>query len=344
MLRPPSFPKLELMKPWLWFSPQFAHDVAPLALRIGAALQTQDIPIWLPLKWKGLEFPNRLGVAGGVDKDADLIEEWWAYGAGFVEVGTITPRAQGPNPGRIIDRDLPSKALWNKMGFPGSGLQIARENLRDLPSRRRTPVFVNIGKNRETSNDDAVRDYAECLQTLSGFADAFVVNISSPNTSGLRELLQPARFRKFLGGVLAARNKTQSPETPVLLKISPDADDADLQRLVHQACELGIDGFIATNTTLARNHGSPFPPEGGVSGSPLASRSKDVLKIVREAVTASGGDQLLVSAGGVLSAEDVRERLELGADLVQVYSALIFEGPGFFRSVAKSLREIRAAK
>jgi dihydroorotate dehydrogenase len=323
------------MKPWLLLSPQFAHDIAPLALRLGAAFQTDDIPIWQPMKWKGLSFPNRLGLAGGVDKDGELIEEWWSYGAGFVEVGTVTPRPQGPNPGVIMNRDIEAKALWNKMGFPGRGMDVARENLRDLPPRRRAPVFVNIGKNRDTSNDDAVKDYAACMKTLDGLADVFVVNVSSPNTTGLRELLQPKHFQKFLGGVLAAKNKLSSRDTPVLLKVSPDADDRDLQVVVRLACELGLDGFIATNTTLAREHGSPFPPEGGVSGAPLAARSKEVLQIVRDAM---GPNHLLVSAGGVLSAEDVRERLALGADLVQVYSALIFEGPGFFRSVARAMR------
>ncbi len=326
------------MKPWLWLSPQFAHDIAPLALRLGAAFKTDEIPIWKPLKWNGLSFPNRLGLAGGVDKDGESIEEWWAYGVGFVEVGTITPRAQGPNPGVIMSRDLPSKALWNKMGFPGRGVDIARENFKDLPPRRRTPVFANIGKNRDTSNDDAVKDYAACMQTLDGLADAFVVNISSPNTTGLRELLQPRRFQKFLGGVLAAKNKIESSNTPVLLKMSPDAEDSDLQSVIKIACDLGIDGFIATNTTLAREHGSPFPPEGGVSGSPLAARSKEVLQLVRDA---AGPRKLVVSVGGVMTPLDVRERLDLGADLVQIYSALIFEGPGFFKHVAREMQSQR---
>jgi len=322
------------MKPWLLLSPQFAHDIAPLALRLGAPFQSDEIPVWQPLDWHGLHFPNRLGLAGGVDKDGELIEEWWAYGIGFAEVGTITPRPQGPNPGVIMNRDLESRALWNRMGFPGSGVDVARENLRDLPPKRRTPVFVNIGKNRETSNDDAVRDYAACMKALDGLADAFVVNISSPNTTGLRELLQPRRFQKFLGGVLAAKNKIEASTTPVLLKVSPDAEDQDLQAIVKVACDLGIDGFIATNTTLAREHGSPFPPEGGVSGAPLAARSKEVLKLIRET---TGPNRLIVSVGGVLTSDDVRERLKLGADLVQVYSALIFEGPGFFRHVARAM-------
>lgn len=328
------------MKPWLLLPVKVAHDVAPIALRLGAAFQSDEIPKWNPLKWKGLQFPNRLGLAGGVDKDGELIEEWWAYGAGFVEVGTVTPKPQGPNAGKIMGRDLESKALWNRMGFPGSGMRIARENLRDLPQKKRAPVFVNIGKNRDTSNEDAAKDYATCIQTLTGLADAFVVNISSPNTTGLRELLQPKNLQRFLGSVLAAKTKaeTDSPRTtPVLLKLSPDADNADLKTVVQVACELGIDGFIATNTTLARTHGSPFPPEGGVSGAPLAERSKEVLSLLQSELGANKGDRLLVSAGGVLTPADVRERLSLGADLVQTYSGLIFEGPGFFRQVAKEM-------
>ena len=325
------------MKPWLLFPPKFAHDIAPLALRLGSAFQTEDIPIWQPFKWRGLSFPNRLGIAGGVDKDAALIEEWWNYGAGFVEVGTITPLSQVPNPGRIIDRDLEARALWNRMGFPGSGVDVAKENLRDLPLRHRTPIFANIGKNRDTANADAARDYAICMRKLSGLCDAFVVNISSPNTTGLRELLQPQVFQKFLGQVMAARNKIEASSTPVLLKLSPDASDDDLKRVIGQASDLGIDGFIATNTTLAREYGSPFPAEGGVSGAPLAARSKEVLSLIRENLGTTS-DRLLISAGGVLSSADVKERLELGADLVQVYTALIFEGPGFFRAVARDLR------
>lgn len=325
------------MKPWLLFPPQFAHDIAGLALRLGAPFQSEDIPVWRPFKWKGLSFPNRLGLAGGVDKNAELIEEWWRYGVGFVEVGTITPKPQAPNAGVIMDRHLEARALWNRMGFPGDGVNAVLENLRDLPPRRRTPIFANIGKNRTTTNEDAAQDYAMCMRELSGACDAFVVNVSSPNTTGLRELLQPRIFQRFLGGVMAAKNKIPANDTPVLLKLSPDADNDDLTAVVRVACDLGIDGFVTTNTTLARDHGSPFPAEGGVSGAPLAARSKEVLQVVRDAMGPNRGERLLISAGGVLTADDVRERLELGADLVQVYSALIFEGPGFFRAVAKHL-------
>jgi dihydroorotate dehydrogenase len=308
--------------------------MAPLALQTLAAFRDPMTHKWMPLEWRGMKFDNRLGVAGGVDKDGEQVEDWWTFGPGFIEVGTVTPLAQGPNPGRIIARDTTSSALWNRMGFPGSGVAAVRENLSDLPLDRTTPVFVNIGRNRATSNEDAARDYSRCIQELSGYADAFVVNISSPNTSGLRELLLPANLRKFLGKVLSTRNKSNAPSTPVLLKLSPDLQESDLANAVAVSVSLGIDGFIATNTTLERGPGSPFPPEGGVSGKPLAHRSKEILRDLIRLLGPARKDKLVISTGGVMSPEDVFERLSLGADLVQVYTALIYEGPFFFHAVA----------
>ena len=325
------------MKPWLLLPPQLAHHLAPLGLQVMAAFRDQPTYTWRPFTWRGLKFNNRLGTAGGVDKDGELIEEWWKFGPGFVEIGTVTPLAQGPNDGKIFDRDIEAGALWNRMGFPGRGAWVARENLRDLPILKPTPIFVNIGRNRVTPNELAVRDYANCISILAGLADVFVVNISSPNTQGLRELLQPANLHKFLGGVLAAKNKSTSPYTPVLLKLSPDLDDTELRTIVEISSSLGVDGYIATNTTLARDHGSPFPPEGGVSGRPLAPRSTAVLKVLLETLGKNKGDKLVVSAGGVMTPDDVKMRLDLGADLVQVYSALIYEGPGFFERVCHAM-------
>lgn len=325
------------MKPWLLLPPKAAHDFAPLGIRLLASFRETNIPTWRPFTWKGLSFPNRVGLAGGVDKDGEVIEEWWKFGPGFIEIGTVTPRAQDANPGKIIDRDLESFALWNKMGFPGSGVHFVRQNLKDLPPERPTPIFVNIGKNRDTANELAAHDYAECMSELSGIADAFVVNISSPNTQGLRELLQPKNLHKFLGQVLSARNKTEFPSTPVLLKISPDLENENVKAIVEVAGALGVDGFIATNTTLSRDHGSPFPAEGGVSGRPLAKKSKETLRSLISALGSAKGERLVVSVGGVLTPEDVEERLAMGADLVQVYSALTFEGPMFFKTVAKHM-------
>lgn len=328
------------IKPWLWIPPQLAHDLAPLALQLHAAFADPRTYTWQPFQWRGLNFTNRLGLAGGVDKDGALVEEWWTYGPGFIEVGTVTPKPQDSNTGRILARDTARSALWNRMGFPGSGAWSVRDNLHDIPRPWHTPVFVNIGKNRTTPNEEAGRDYAECIAVLAGLADAFVVNISSPNTQGLRDLLQPANLRHFLGGVRAARDGCPAPQTPILLKLSPDLEDSDLRFAIETSLELDIDGFIATNTTLAREPGSPFPTEGGVSGQPLRQRSVATLKKVAEILGRKQGlqrdDKLLISVGGVMSPDDVFERIRLGADLVQVYTALIYEGPGFFRQVARA--------
>lgn len=320
---------------WLYLPPNLAHSLAPLGLQLMAAFRDSKVERWLPFEWRGLEFHNRLGIAGGVDKDGDRIEDWWTFGPGFIEVGTVTPEPQGPNDGRIFDRDLRRRALWNRMGFPGSGAWRVRENLRDLPAQRLTPIFVNIGKNRSTPNELAARDYAECMRIIGDLADAYVVNISSPNTTGLRELFKPENFRPFLKTVIDARDAYMRRKAPLLLKLSPDLSDADLIAVVEQSNALGVDGWIATNTTLTREPGMVFPSEGGVSGQPLKETSRRALLRIMDILGARRGDKLIVSVGGVMTSGDVKERLDLGADLVQVYSTLVFEGPGFFTRVAQ---------
>ncbi|HVK61478.1 MAG TPA: quinone-dependent dihydroorotate dehydrogenase [Bdellovibrionales bacterium] len=327
------------MKIWLSLPPKVAHDLAPLGLKLAATFREPKAYEWMPFDWKGIHFPNRLGIAGGVDKNGSLIEEWWTFGPGFIEIGTVTPKPQEPNSGKIIDRDEFRGALWNKMGFPSAGVYEVRENLRDISVDRVTPIFANIGKNRTTENDRAAEDYAECIDALSGLVDAFVVNISSPNTSGLRELFQPKHLSRFLGTVLAARNKSDDPNTPVLLKLSPDLEENELRTVVETAGALGINGFVATNTTLGREYGSPFPKEGGVSGRPLAERSKATLRALISELGSSRKNQLIISAGGIMTPDDVKERLDLGADLVQVYTSLIYNGPGFFRQVDRFIKQ-----
>lgn len=321
------------MKPWLLLPAKLAHDLAPIGLQIIAAFRETPPYVWRPFVWRGLKFSNRLGLAGGFDKNGSYIEEWWSMGAGFIEIGTVTPEPQGPNPGRIIGRDIGSLALWNRMGFPGLGLAQVRANLVDLPVERPTPLLVNIGKNRTTPNERAAADYVRCIEELGALADAYVINISSPNTTGLRDLFKAENFEPFLLAILQARERS-APRTPALLKLSPDLEETDLQTVVKSAARLGIDGFIATNTTLQRGPTSPFPPEGGVSGAPLAELSKKTLRRIVELLGAEREDKLVISVGGVMTPEDVEERLRLGADLVQVYSALVFHGPWFFSQVA----------
>lgn len=319
------------MKPWLWIPPDWAHTLSPYVLPLIAQLYGQQTPRWKALSWRGLEFANPLGIAGGVDKNATQVKQWWQLGCGFVEVGTVTPRPQGPNPGRIMDRDLALGALWNKMGFPSAGAEKVLKNLKKLPPHH-TPVLVNIGKNRETPLEQAVHDYLKCIQQLHSESDAFVINISSPNTQGLRDLQKRENLQSLLSPCLELGEKLNKN---ILLKLSPDLEPEELARVLTDCSELGIRGFILTNTTLARPKNCHFPNEGGLSGKPLASLSKQALNVAVQTLGNAREKHLLISAGGVMSPEDVHERLQLGADLVQIYSALIFHGPQFFHDVAR---------
>jgi dihydroorotate dehydrogenase len=326
------------VRPWLWLSPSLAHKLSPPLLN-GLHLFTpnQKPPEWRPLDWRGLHFPNRLGVAGGVDKDARNVKAWWSLGAGFIEVGTITPQPQPGNTAPVVGRDISHLALWNRLGFPSQGVTRVKKRLERLPRPFQTPVFANIGKNALTPLDQAHEDYISLLQSLRGTVDGFVINISSPNTKGLRELLRPERLTDFLSPILQAR----PGDAPVLLKLSPDMNDEELERVLEISHALNIDGWILTNTSASIRDGLNFPKEGGVSGKPLNERSRQVLRNTLQVLGERRKGKLVVSVGGILSADDVTERLELGADLVQVYSALIFEGPRFFLKVAKCQRPSR---
>ena len=293
-------------------------------------------PEWQSFTWRGLHFPNRLGVAGGVDKDAQNIHAWWALGAGLVEVGTITPQAQKGNTPPVVDRDVAHSALWNRMGFPSQGVERVKRRLAQLRRPFAAPVFANIGKNATTPLHQAHGDYITLLHELQGLVDGFVINISSPNTQGLRELLKPERLKDFLTPILATKAENSAP---VLLKLSPDLQDEELSHALDISHQLNIDGWILTNTSQGLREGLDFPKEGGVSGLPLAQRSKEFLRKSLQMLGARRAGKLVVSVGGVMNPEDVSERLQLGADLVQVYSALIFQGPMFFRQVARWQRQ-----
>ncbi|MBX3022840.1 MAG: quinone-dependent dihydroorotate dehydrogenase [Bdellovibrionales bacterium] len=316
------------VKPWLWLSPALAHKLSPTVLKSLSLFSPDKPPEWQPLEWRGLHFPNRLGVAGGVDKDARNIKSWWALGAGFLEIGTITPQPQPGNTPPVLGRDVSQEALWNRLGFPSQGVGRIKKRLVEMKRPFLTPVFANIGKNAATPLESAAEDYVELLNQLRGTVDGFVVNISSPNTKGLRDLLKPERLQEFLRPIL------QKKSEPILLKLSPDMEDEELERVLTISHDLGIDGWILTNTSQGIRDNLRFPKEGGVSGRPLAGRSKALLQRTLRLLGPRRQGRLIVSVGGVMSAEDVQERLALGADLVQVYSALIFEGPYFFRKVA----------
>jgi dihydroorotate dehydrogenase len=316
---------------WLKLSSEVAHELSHWALPVySRVFGVNEIPHHESFTWRGLTFPNRLGVAGGMDKNAEHISDWWRLGAGFVEIGTVTPRPQSPNPGRIMDRDSASMSLWNRMGFPSKGANEVAANLKQL-QRHLSPVLVNIGKNRDTNNARAFEDYLYLVKKFSNLADIFVVNISSPNTKDLRQLQSQEQLSNFLQPILEESRKYKKP---VLLKLSPDQHSDELSEAVRTAANLGVDGFVLTNTTTSRLENSPFPKEGGVSGAPLKKLSQNALSVC---VAALGGaestlrkDKLIISVGGVLDAKEAEERIKLGADLVEFYSALVFKGPHFF--------------
>ncbi len=325
------------VKPWLWLSPSLAHKVSPKLLRGLNWLGPKTPPAWDSFSWRGMIFPNRLGIAGGVDKDAENIRGWWTLGCGFVEVGTITPLPQKGNTPPVLARDVSHEALWNRLGFPSQGVERVRRRLLNSKRPFATPIFANIGKNATTPLEQAHVDYIHLIDRLQGLVDAFVINISSPNTRGLRELLKPERLKEFLFPIFQSLPKAHAP---VLLKLSPDLEDEELERVLQISHELGIDGWVLTNTSQGLREGLTFPKEGGVSGRPLALRSKEFLRKTIKILGARRSGKLVISVGGVMSAEDVQERIQIGADLVQVYSALIFEGPMFFRRVARQQRRL----
>lgn len=329
------------MKPWLALPAPLAHALTPYGLPLVSRLFESPRPSYKPFQWKGLQFENRFGIAGGVDKNAENILDWQRLGAGFLEVGTVTPLEQGPNPGRIIGRKNSHQALWNKMGFPNHGALRILGRVEKIKSEIKVPLFINAGKNRTTPAERAPQDYAQVIRTFRSCADAFVVNISSPNTQGLRGLQSSDILRNFLD-VLKAE-LSQDPHGPIkqplLLKLSPDMETDEFRESVQIAANY-VDGFICTNTTLSREEAPFFPSEGGMSGKPLASKSEKVLKTCIEALGSSRPEYLIISCGGIVHPSDALRRLEMGADLVQTYSGLIFYGPRFFQDCCKPLKVV----
>lgn len=319
---------------WKFVPAELAHKLAPLGLSVYSSVCGGETPLWRAFDWNGIHFPNRLGLAGGMDKNAEHLLHWQRLGAGFLEIGTVTPRPQKPNPGKIIDRDWDTQTLWNKMGFPSHGAEDVFFNLRQHQVDVKIPVFVNIGKNRITSAEDAVRDYQFVAFRLGPVASGFVINVSSPNTKGLRDLQSKEELSRLVKGVKEVLDH-QGWNKPVLVKLSPDLSPDQLKDAIEAALEAGAQGITLTNTTLWRPQDSHFPKEGGLSGLPLKELSLKSLELTHQFLGGKNKTSLLISVGGVMTAADVQERLDLGADLVQVYSALVFSGPRFFKTVAE---------
>jgi len=288
-----------------------------------------------PVTAFGLTFKNPVGLAAGYDKDGRAVRGLAALGFGHIEVGTVTPLAQPGNPRPRIFRLPEDEAVINRMGFPGKGAEAVAASLQTTRGRRGCILGVNLGKNRDTALEEADRDYLSLIQTFLALADYLAVNVSSPNTVGLRRLQESRLLESLLKHIAAERERSQAKRS-ILVKLSPDLSDAALDDAVEIIIQAGMDGIIACNTTLTRPALiSPHKEEsGGLSGNPLRRLSELVLaKIVR----CVGGRIPIISAGGIMEPEDARRRLDMGATLVQVYTGLVYRGPGLVREIVKSL-------
>jgi len=281
----------------------------------------------------GLKFKNPVGLAAGFDKNARLFDEFAEYGFGFVEIGTVTPKPQPGNPKKRLFRLKEDEAIINRMGFNNDG---ADEIVARLKNRRSDIIIGgNIGKNKVTPNEKATEDYLICFEKLFDVVDYFVVNVSSPNTPNLRELQDKEPLTALLGA-LEKENRTKNHPKPILLKIAPDLTDSQLQDIIDIVKDTGIAGVIATNTTLSREglRSANQTETGGLSGKPVRERSTEVIRFLSEK---SGKAFPIIGVGGIHSADDALEKLEAGADLVQLYTGFIYEGPALVREINEKL-------
>ncbi len=281
----------------------------------------------------GVTFKNPVGLAAGFDKNAVLFDEFANYGFGFVEIGTVTPKPQPGNPKKRLFRLIEDEALINRMGFNNDGVKVIAERLR----KRKTDIIIggNIGKNKVTPNEKAVDDYLICFEELFDVVDYFVVNVSSPNTPNLRELQDKEPLTKLLQTLQDENNKKELPK-PILLKIAPDLTDDQLLDIIDIVKTTKIAGVIATNTTIAREDltSEKRNETGGLSGKPLRDRSTEVIRFLAEK---SNKAFPIIGVGGIHSAKDAQEKLDAGADLIQVFTGFIYEGPELVNRINKSL-------
>ncbi|NDK57618.1 quinone-dependent dihydroorotate dehydrogenase [Pontibacter fetidus] len=285
----------------------------------------------------GLKFPNPVGLAAGFDKDAKLIDELANLGFGFIEIGTLTPKGQEGNPKPRLFRLPEDQAIINRMGFNNEGVDAAVKRLRN----RKSKIIVggNIGKNKVTPNEEALNDYLYCFKALYDVVDYFVVNVSSPNTPDLRALQEKEPLQQLLIALQEQNSKMPKPK-PLLLKIAPDLNEPQLNDIIEIAQEANLSGIIATNTTISRD-GLYTPSQkvqeigaGGLSGKPLTKRSTEIIRYLRQHLPQT---IKIIGVGGIMTAEDALEKLDAGADLVQLYTGFIYEGPSLIAQINKKL-------
>ena len=303
-----------------------------------------------PVTLAGLQFPNRVGMAAGLDKNARCIDALGAMGFGFVEVGTVTPKAQPGNPKPRMFRLREARALINRLGFNNEGLEAFLRNVQQAQFRKQTrqqrPMLLglNIGKNATTPIENATSDYLICLEGVYPHADYVTVNISSPNTQNLRALQSDAALDALLGAIAERREALATQHqrrVPVFVKIAPDLDEAQVAVIAATLQRHGMDGVIATNTTISRTavQGMRHAEEtGGLSGAPVLEASNQVIRQLRAAL---GSGFPIIGVGGILSADDAVSKIRAGADVVQIYTGLIYEGPALVVKAAKAIKALR---
>lgn len=349
-----------IFRPFLFrLDPERAHALTIFALRLAGAapflnwtLRQMYRTPEKPVEVFGLRFKNPVGLAAGYDKDGVAVAGLAAFGFGHVEVGTVTPLAQDGNPKPRVFRLIEDEAVINRMGFPGRGADFVRRRIKPvdnvnliqrlmgvLPNRQPTILGVNLGKNKSTPNEEAVLDYLSLVQDFAPFADYLTINISSPNTVGLRQLQGREALEKLLEQVHVQRVMEQDKlqkQLPVLVKLAPDLTESELDDAVDVILRANMDGIIVTNTTLAREglRSSHQGETGGLSGKPLAVKSEAVL---RQTVERVNGKVPIVSAGGIMDPEDAKRRLDMGAALVQIYTGLVYRGPALVKEIVKAL-------
>jgi dihydroorotate dehydrogenase len=338
----------QLLKPLLFkLDPEKAHRL--VFSLIWLAFQIPGVRgIWYARNYRskqlerelfGLRFKNPVGLAAGMDKNAELINQWFFMGFGFVEIGTVTPKPQAGNDKPRLFRLVDDQALINRMGFNNDGADCVVKRLRG----KYTSLIIggNIGKNKNTPNENALDDYRICFEKLYDYVDYFVVNVSSPNTPGLRELQERGPLTHLLSE-LNKLNATKPKRRPILLKIAPDLTNEQLDDIVEIVLETKIDGIIATNTTISREGLKTEAAvvqeigAGGLSGKPLTGRSTEVIRYLRKK---AGKGFPIIGVGGIHTAEDAMEKLDAGADLVQIYTGFVYEGPALINKINKKLLE-----
>ena len=344
-----------LARPFLFqMDPEAAHE-----LTIESLAKIQHSPLMClasqakisdPVRLAGLDFPNRVGLAAGLDKNARCIDAWGALGFGFIEVGTVTPKGQPGNPKPRMFRIPEKDALINRLGFNNDGLDafianVQKSKLRQSPKAGAMLLGLNIGKNAATPIERATDDYLICLAGVYPHADYVTVNISSPNTKNLRALQSDEALDQLLGALAARRAELAQQHgayKPVFVKIAPDLDEAQVAVIADTLKRHGMDGVVATNTTLSRDavkglkHGEEA---GGLSGAPVLEASNAVIRQLRARL---GRDYPIIGVGGILSGADALSKIEAGADVVQIYSGLIYRGPGLVTEVARALQSGKA--